>query len=149
MIIPVACISYHIDQNSPSPPFVAYIDSDDPIRGLASIAADEDYYPGVDQTTTIKDHRSFVLHTPADPNDADDEPYDDEVICETSRFYGDIALETSEDCWIFVGLPRTNDDERALRVQILRRLGIGIDRNGETIELRSDGQPLFDDQRDS
>jgi len=44
MIIPVACISYNIDQNCPSAPFVAYIDSDNPIVGLAVLTAYKDHW---------------------------------------------------------------------------------------------------------
>lgn len=118
MKIPVACVTHADGDSGLSRPFLAYIDTDDPIRGLAELCATKDYYPGVDTTVTVVDNRSFVLHCPADPSDPDDEPFDRKVVVVADCLYC-LNMYLGDGEFVYVGLPSATKREQKRSLRIL------------------------------
>ena len=114
MRIPIACIWYDIDQNAPSRPFIAWIDSEDPIQGIASLLAQGD------QTARITGPNSVDVTTPEDPEDEEMiGPETETVHLEPEDDYGDVAVRFDSDSTFFLAFPPENRDECMVKLGLI------------------------------
>ena len=120
MTIPIACIWYSEDQNEPSRPFLALVDTDDLIGGIAALLPKINYYQGLDQTVRVIGPRSIDLTSPKDPEDPDElGPTTRTLHLEAEKYYGDIAIHgLSHGEHFFLSFPKDCRDE------CLRSLGL-------------------------